>query len=71
MNREINIEKEKLGKKKLALINEIIQLGKIRDEMWSYHPANKNRIDVEVSIPNIDKQVKSLEEEISQINKQL
>jgi hypothetical protein len=65
------MNKEKLEKKKLALINEIIQLGKIRDEMWSYHPANKDRIDVEVQIPNIDKKVKSLEEEISQINNKL
>jgi hypothetical protein len=39
--------------------------------MWSYHPANKDRIDVEVQIPNIDKKVKSLEEEISQINNKL
>jgi hypothetical protein len=65
------MNKEKLEKKKLALINEIIQLGKIRDEMWSYHPANKDRIDGEVQIPNIDKKVKSLEEEISQINNKL
>tara|TARA_R110000744_G_C19122179_1_gene536078 strand:- start:239 stop:451 length:213 start_codon:yes stop_codon:yes gene_type:complete len=54
---------------KLALINEIIQLSKIRDEYWSYHPANPHSVDVAVEIPKIDIAIKEIQDQIENLPK--
>ena len=54
---------------KVELINEIIQLSKIRDEYWSFHPANPHSVDVNVEIPKIDKTIEELQKKISLLDK--
>jgi hypothetical protein len=54
---------------KVELINEIIQLSKIRDEYWSFHPANPHSIDVNVELPKIDKAIEELQEKVALLNK--
>ncbi len=54
---------------KVELINEIIQLSKIRDEYWSFHPANPHSVDVTVEIPKIDKAIEELQEKVEKLNK--
>ena len=53
---------------KLELINEIIQLSKIRDEYWSYHPMNKHSVDVTIEIPKIDIEITKLQKEIEDLS---
>ena len=54
---------------KAELINEIIQLSKIRDEYWSYHPANPHSVDVSIEIPKIDKAIEEVQIQIAQLEK--
>jgi hypothetical protein len=54
---------------KVELINEIIQLSKIRDEYWSFHPANPHSVDVNIEIPKIDMEIAELQAKISLLDK--
>ena len=54
---------------KAELINEIIQLSQIRDEYWSYHPANPHSIDVNIEIPRIDKAIEEIQNKITLLDK--
>ena len=54
---------------KMELINEIIQLTKVREEYWSFHPMNKHAVDVQVEIPKIDKIIEDLEDQIKNLGK--
>lgn len=54
---------------KVELINELIQLSKIRDEYWSYHPANPHSVDVSIEIPKIDETIKEIQNKISLLDK--
>ena len=54
---------------KAELINELIQLSKIRDEYWSFHPANPHSVDVNIEIPKIDKVMEELQKEIALLDK--
>tara|TARA_R110001592_G_scaffold280361_1_gene547746 strand:- start:9806 stop:9991 length:186 start_codon:yes stop_codon:yes gene_type:complete len=49
---------------KAELINELIQLSQIRDEYWSYHPANPHSINVEFEIVKIDKAIEEIQSKI-------
>tara|TARA_B110000285_G_C14503240_1_gene329050 strand:+ start:256 stop:444 length:189 start_codon:yes stop_codon:yes gene_type:complete len=49
---------------KVELINEVIQLSKIRDTYWDFHPSNPNSIDVTIEIPRIDKAIEEVENQI-------
>jgi hypothetical protein len=54
---------------KAELINELIQLSKIRDEYWSFHPANPHSVDVNIEIPKIDKAVEEIQKQIALLDK--
>jgi hypothetical protein len=54
---------------KAELINELIQLSQIRDEYWSFHPANPHSVDVNIEIPKIDKAMEELQQQISLLDK--
>ena len=54
---------------KAELINELIQLSQIRDEYWSFHPANPHSVDVNIEIPKIDKAMEELQHQISLLDK--
>jgi len=54
---------------KTELINELIQLSSIRDEYWSYHPANPHSVDVTKEIPKIDETMKEIQNKIELLNK--
>jgi len=54
---------------KAELINELIQLSKIRDEYWSFHPANPHSVDVNIEIPKIDKAMEELQNQIALLGK--
>jgi|TARA_R110000824_G_scaffold120615_7_gene276156 hypothetical protein len=54
---------------KAELINELIQLSQIRDEYWSFHPANPHSVDVNIEIIKIDKAMEELQHQISLLDK--
>ena len=54
---------------KAELINELIQLSQIRDEYWSFHPANPHSVDVNIEILKIDKAMEELQQQISLLDK--
>ena len=54
---------------KAELINELIQLSQIRDEYWSFHPANPHSVDVNIEIIKIDKAMEELQQQISLLDK--
>ena len=54
---------------KVSVINEVIQLSKIRDEYWSFHPSNPQFVDVTIELPKIDKMIDHLQEKISELDK--
>jgi hypothetical protein len=58
-------EKEK--DPQVELVNEVIQLSKIRDTYWDYHPSNPKSIDVTVEIPKIDKAIEEIEIKLNMI----
>lgn len=58
-------EKEK--DPQVELVNEVIQLSKIRDTYWDYHPSNPKSIDVTVEIPKIDKAIEEIEIKLNTI----
>jgi hypothetical protein len=45
---------------KETIINDLIELGHIKDELWSYHPNNPDRLDVEMCYDEIVNQINSL-----------
>jgi len=54
---------------KAELINELIQISKIRDEYWSYHPSNPHSVDVTKEIPLIDEAISKIQLEIENLEK--
>lgn len=54
---------------KVELINEVLQLSKIRDTYWDYHPENPKSIDVTIEIPKIDKAIEEVENKIENLDK--
>ena len=54
---------------KAELINELIQLSKIRDEYWSFHPANPHSVEVTIEIPKIDKAIEEIQSKIEKLDK--
>ena len=51
------------------MINEIIQLTRVRDEYWSYHPQNPHSVDVTIEIPKIDKAIEEIQSKIEKLDK--
>ena len=62
---------EKLDDKILNFQNEIISLTKIEEELWSYHPDNKDRINVKDSFDKIKDQIYDLELKIEEIEEEI
>jgi len=54
---------------KIALVNELIFLTKITEELWSYHPNNPNKIDVEKQYYIMQGKISKLQEEIDKLDK--
>ena len=54
---------------KISLVNELIFLTKISEELWSYHPENPNKIDVEKQYYTIQGKIEKLQEEIEKSGK--
>jgi|TARA_S200000501_G_C20246788_1_gene492545 hypothetical protein len=54
---------------KAEMINEIIQLTRVRDEYWSYHPQNPHSVDVTIEIPKIDKAIEEIQSKIEKLDK--
>lgn len=60
----MSIEKEP----KVEKINEIIFLNKIAEELWAYHPDNKDQVDVRKEYTRINTQITKLQEEIKELS---
>jgi hypothetical protein len=60
----MSIEKEP----KVEKINEIIFLNKIAEELWTYHPDNKDQVDVRKEYTRINTQITKLQEEIKELS---
>lgn len=52
---------------KEQLINDLIQLNTILEEVWSYHPDNPSRIDVEDTYNMLVNQISNLKKIIDEI----
>lgn len=53
---------------KVELINEIIFLNKIAEELWVYHPNNKDQVDVEKEYTKINTQITKLQEKLKELS---
>jgi hypothetical protein len=54
--------------KKSQLINDIINLSRLEDEMYVYHPDNPNRIDVVEETEKIKKIIEDLSAQIDELD---
>ena len=54
---------------KIELVNELILLTKVTEELWSYHPENPNKIDVEKQYYTVQGRITKLQDEISKLDK--
>ncbi len=60
---------QKVNDPKIELVNELILLTKVTEELWSYHPENPNKIDVEKQYYTIQGRITKLQDEISKLDK--
>ena len=51
--------------------NEIISLTQIEEELWSYHPDNKDRIDIKTSHRQIKDQIFEIELKIDELTEEI
>ena len=57
-----------LEEKKENLVNDIIILNRLSEDLWQYHPNNKDKIDIVKSYNNIQAKIKEKEAEIEGLN---
>ncbi len=60
---------QKVNDPKIELVNELILLTKVTEELWSYHPENPNKIDVEKQYYTVQGRITKLQDEISKLDK--
>ena len=60
---------QKVNDPKIELVNELILLTKVTEELWSYHPENPNKIDVEKQYYTVQGRFTKLQDEISKLDK--
>lgn len=53
-----------LEEKRENLVNDIIILNRMVEDLWQYHPDNKDKIDIVKSFDNIQAKIKEKEIEI-------
>jgi hypothetical protein len=53
-----------LDEKRENLVNDIIILNRIAEDLWQYHPDNKDKIDIVKSYSNIQAKINEKETEI-------
>jgi len=57
-----------LEEKRENLVNDIIILNRMVEDLWQYHPDNKDKIDIVKSFDNIQAKIKEKEIEIEGLN---
>ena len=57
-----------LEEKRENLVNDIIILNRMAEDLWQYHPDNKDKIDIVKSFDNIQAKIKEKEIEIEGLN---
>jgi hypothetical protein len=53
-----------LDEKRENLVNDIIILNRMVEDLWQYHPDNKDKIDIVKSYSNIQAKIREKETEI-------
>tara|TARA_Y100000114_G_C11753180_1_gene325494 strand:- start:1509 stop:1712 length:204 start_codon:yes stop_codon:yes gene_type:complete len=61
-------ELEILQEKKVELINDLAATATVMDEIWRYHPDNKNKVDIVKEYENLQQIQKDIEQEIKDLN---
>ena len=61
-------ELEILQEKKVELINDLAATATVMDEIWRYHPDNKNKVDIVKEYKNLQQIQKDIEQEIKDLN---
>lgn len=56
-----------LNEKRENLINDVIILNRMAEELWAYHPDNKDKIDIVKSYNNIQAKIQEKETEIEEL----
>ena len=54
--------------KKSQLVNDIINLSRLIDEMYTYHPDNPDRVDVVEETEKIKKRIEDLSAQIEELD---
>jgi hypothetical protein len=54
--------------KKAELINDLIAVSTVMDELWSYHPNNPNKKDIEEEYAVLDNIKHGIEQELHKLN---
>lgn len=54
--------------KKSQLVNDIINLSRLVDEMYTYHPDNPDRVDVVEETEKIKKRIEDLSAQIEELD---
>ena len=57
-----------LEEKKVELINDLAATATVMDEIWRYHPDNKNKVDIVKEYENLQQIQKDIEQEIKDLN---
>ena len=65
----MNITQEEKEQHKVNLINEVVFLTNRLEDVWKYHPDNTQCIDPAKEYIEIQKQIASIETEISNLDK--
>ena len=50
------------------LVNDLIKLNRMAEDLWQYHPDNKDKIDIVKSFDNIQAKIKEKETEIERLD---
>ena len=50
------------------LVNDLIVLNRMAEDLWQYHPDNKDKIDIVKSFDNIQAKIKEKETEIERLD---
>ncbi len=58
------MKEQTLEQQKENLVNDIIILNRIAEDLWQYHPDNKDKIDIVKSYSNIQAKIREKETEI-------
>ena len=61
------MKEQTLEQQRENLVNDLIILNRMAEDLWQYHPDNKDKIDIVKSFSNICDKIKEKETEIEKL----